>query len=131
MYLEAAPGVRIMRDLTRGGLATTLNELAKSSQVSIRINEEAVPVRETVRSACEIFGLDPLYVANEGKIAVIVPKNQVEAGLHALKKHTYGREAAIIGKVQGGYPGKVYLETAIGGSQVIGVMVGGQLPRIC
>lgn len=129
--LEAAPGVRVMRDPTRGGVATTLNELAGSSRVSMKIYEQSLPIREEVQSACEIFGFDPLYVANEGKIVAIVPEGEAEAGLKALSRHPYGQNAAVIGEVTPGDPGRVYLETAIGGRRVVDMMTGGQLPRIC
>lgn len=129
--LKAAPGIRVMRDPTRGGVATTLNELAGSSQVSMKIYEQSLPIREEVQSACEIFGFDPLYVANEGKIVAIVPEAEAEAGLKALSQHPYGQNAAVIGEVTPGDPGRVYLETAIGGRRVVDMMTGGQLPRIC
>ncbi|GAW91121.1 hydrogenase expression/formation protein HypE [Calderihabitans maritimus] len=129
--IDAAPGVRVMRDPTRGGVATTLNELAAASRVSMKIYETEIPVREEVASVCEIFGFDPLYVANEGKILAVVPKDQADDALRALRQHRYGRNAAIIGEVTAGNPGKVYLETAIGGSRVIDMMAGEQLPRIC
>lgn len=120
-----------MRDPTRGGVATTLNELANASEVSIKIFEQALPVRGEVSSACEIFGFDPLYVANEGKIIIILPKDQADKGLKALQESPYGRDAVMIGEVMEGNPGKVYMETAIGGLRVIDMMTGGQLPRIC
>lgn len=129
--LKASPCVRVMRDPTRGGVATTLNEIAQASRVSMTIFEEALPVREEVQNACEIFGFDPLYVANEGKIVVIVPKDETKAALKALHGHPYGRNARLIGEVTEGRPGKVFLQTTIGGSRVVDMMAGGQLPRIC
>ncbi|RNC29033.1 MAG: Hydrogenase expression/formation protein HypE [Candidatus Dichloromethanomonas elyunquensis] len=131
VLLSAVPDVRIMRDPTRGGLATTLNELAQSSQVTIKIFEKDLPVKDEVASACEIFGFDPLYLANEGKVIVIVPQRQAKTALQALQTHHYGQQAAIIGEVTKDQPGKVYLETKIGGMRIVDMMAGGQLPRIC
>lgn len=129
--IAAAPDVRVMRDPTRGGVATTLNELAQYSKVSIKISERNLPVREEVAAACEVLGFDPLYIANEGKIIAIVPQNQAQAALQALRAHHYGHHAAIIGEVTQNHPGKVYLETAIGGTRIVDMLAGAQLPRIC
>lgn len=129
--LEIVPEVRIMRDPTRGGVATTLNELAQASGVSIKICEEAVPVREEVAAACEIMGFDPLYVANEGKVIVIVPREQAKTALLRLRRHPHGYQAAIIGEVTAGNPGKVFMQTSVGGLRLIDMMTGAQLPRIC
>jgi hydrogenase expression/formation protein HypE len=120
-----------LRDPTRGGLATTLNELAGRSNTGIEVEETAVPVREAVRGACELLGLDPLYVANEGKLIAIVAPEVAEAALEALHAHEYGREAAIIGRVVDNHPGRVVLRTPLGSRRVVDMLVGEQLPRIC
>ena len=123
--------VRCLRDPTRGGLATTLNELAGRSRAGIEIDETAVPVNEAVRAACELLGLDPLYVANEGKLVAIVAPEAAEAALTALLGHKYGRQAAIIGRVTEAHPGRVVLRTALGARRVVDMLTGEQLPRIC
>jgi hydrogenase expression/formation protein HypE len=123
--------VRCLRDPTRGGLATTLNELAGRSEVGIEIEETAVPVREAVRGACELLGLDPLYVANEGKLIAIVAPEAAGAALAALRGRDYGREAAVIGRVTEDHPGRVVLRTALGARRIVDMLVGEQLPRIC
>jgi hydrogenase expression/formation protein HypE len=123
--------IHCLRDPTRGGLATTLNELASRSQVGIEIDEGAIPVREAVRGACELLGLDPLYVANEGKLVAVVAPEAAEAALGAMEAHEYGSEAAIIGRVTGEHRGRVVLRTALGARRVVDMMVGEQLPRIC
>ncbi len=126
------PGtIHCLRDPTRGGLATTLNELAMRSRAGIEINETAVPVREAVRGACELLGLDPLYVANEGKFVAIVASEAAEAALAALRGDDYGREANIIGQVTEAHPGRVVLRTALGARRIMEMPVGEQLPRIC
>jgi hydrogenase expression/formation protein HypE len=129
--LKASRDINCMRDPTRGGLATTLNEIAQQSNVGIRINEEAIPVREEVLGACEMLGLDPLYIANEGKLIAIVPPADAEAVLKAMKKHTYGKEAAIIGEVTKEKPGRVVMNTRIGSSRIVDMLTGDPLPRIC
>jgi hydrogenase expression/formation protein HypE len=129
--LEAAPNVHCLRDPTRGGLATTLSELASRSHVGIEIDETAIPVREAVRGACELLGLDPLYVANEGKLVAIVAPEGAGAALATLQDHVYGREAAIIGQVTAAHGGRVVLRTALGARRVVDMLVGEQLPRIC
>ncbi|HFD38280.1 MAG TPA: hydrogenase expression/formation protein HypE, partial [Anaerolineae bacterium] len=118
-------------DPTRGGLATTLNELADRSQVGIEIEETAIPVREAVRGACELLGLDPLYVANEGKLIAIVAAEAAEQALAALRAHEYGREAAVIGHVTEEHRGRLVLRTALGARRVVDMLTGEQLPRIC
>jgi hydrogenase expression/formation protein HypE len=123
--------IRCLRDPTRGGLATTLNELAARSGAGIEIDEMAVPVREAVRGACELLGLDPLYVANEGKLVAIVAAEAAQAALEGLRAHRYGREAALIGQVTADHPGRVVLRTALGARRVVDMLVGEQLPRIC
>ncbi len=129
--LEAAPATRFLRDPTRGGIATVLNEIAEAAQVSIEIDEERTPLRQEVRGFCEILGLDPLYLANEGKIVAIVPPEQSDAALEALRGHPLGREASVIGKVTAGRPGRVTMHTVFGGERIVDMLVGEQLPRIC
>jgi len=129
--LAAAPGIRAMRDPTRGGLATALNEIARQSQVEIEVEETAVPVRPAVATACELLGLDPLYAANEGKMVVIVAPEQAEAALSALRSHPLGQEAVRIGQVQAGRPGRVLLRTALEAHRILDRHVGEQMPRIC
>ncbi len=129
--LEACPQLHVLRDPTRGGLATTLNEIARQSQISIEIWEEAVPLHAGVLAAAEILGLDPLYMANEGKLIAIVPQSQAEAVLSAMKKNPYGQDAAIIGEVRAENPGKVVMKTVIGGKRLMDMLTGEQLPRIC
>jgi hydrogenase expression/formation protein HypE len=129
--LAAAPGIRFLRDPTRGGLATVLNEIADASQVAIEIDEAATPIREEVKAFCEILGLDPLYLANEGKIVVIVPPEEVEAALTAMHAHPLGVRAGVIGRVQAGEAGRVIMRTVFGGRRIVDMLVGEQLPRIC
>ncbi len=129
--LAAAPGVRFVRDPTRGGLATVLNEIAEASRIAIEIDEQATPIREEVKAFCEILGLDPLYLANEGKIVVVAPQDEADAALAALRAHPLGRRAAIVGRVQPGEPGRVTMRTVFGGRRIVDMLVGEQLPRIC
>jgi hydrogenase expression/formation protein HypE len=129
--LKACRDIHSLRDPTRGGLATTLNELAQQSQVSIRIEEEAIPVREEVHAACEMLGLDPLYIANEGKLVAIVPAGDAAAVLKAMQANPRGRQACIIGEVRAGNPGRVVMQTRIGSSRIVDMLVGDPLPRIC
>ena len=123
--------VHAMRDPTRGGVAATLNEFAEISQAGIIINEDRLPVKEPVRGACEILGFDPLYVANEGKLVVVVGKEKGEEVLQAMKGHPLGKDSAIIGEVISENGGMVSMRTAIGGSRIVDMPVGEQLPRIC
>lgn len=123
--------VRCMRDPTRGGLATTLNEWAQAAGVGIEAEEAAIPVREEVRAACEFLGLDPLYVANEGKVLVAVAPEAAERALAALRAHPLGREAARIGRVTEEHPRRVVLRTPFGARRVVEMLAGAQLPRIC
>ncbi|MEH2214589.1 hydrogenase expression/formation protein HypE [Nostoc sp.] len=129
--LQVCPQVHAMRDATRGGLATVLNEFALSSDVGIRLFEESIPVREEVNGVCEILGLDPLYLANEGKLVVVVPKKNAENVLSAMKSHPAGKHACIIGEVITSPPGIVLLKTAFGAERIVDMLVGDQLPRIC
>ncbi len=129
--LEVSNAIRCLRDPTRGGLASTLNELAEQSGVSIRIEEDKIPVREEVGSACEMLGLDPLHVANEGKLVAIVDAEDAEAIVARMQKNQYGRDAAIIGEVQEEHPGRVVMKTRLGTSRIVDMLVGEPLPRIC
>ena len=129
--LAAAPHTHVLRDPTRGGLATTLNEIAAQSRAGLWLEEGAIPVLPPVQAACEMLGFDPLYVANEGKVIVIVPENEVQAALAALRAHPYGRHAARIGAVHADPPGRVLLRTVIGGTRILDVLAGEMLPRIC
>jgi len=129
--LEASPDIHCFRDPTRGGLATTLNELAKQSKVGIRIEEDKIPIREEVLGACEMLGLDPLYVANEGKLVAIVPDKDADKVLKAMQGNRYGKEAAVIGEVTAEHPGRVIMKTSLGSSRIVDMLVGDPLPRIC
>jgi hydrogenase expression/formation protein HypE len=129
--LEACPSLRCMRDPTRGGLATTLNEIATMSKVGMVIEEKKIPVRDSVRGICELLGLDPLYLANEGKLIAICPAEASDKVLEAVRSHPLGREAEIIGRVIDTYPGKVVLQTLIGGHRILDMLTGTQFPRIC
>jgi hydrogenase expression/formation protein HypE len=129
--LEATPGVRVLRDPTRGGLATALNEIARQSAVGIELEEALVPVREPVAAACELLGLDPLYAANEGKMIVVVGEKEAETALTALRSHPLGKMAAPIGRVIESAPPRVLLKTVLGTHRVLDRHVGEQLPRIC
>ncbi|MBE0476225.1 MAG: hydrogenase expression/formation protein HypE [Coriobacteriia bacterium] len=127
----AAPGVRCFRDPTRGGLASTLNELASASGVSITVRDEDVPVREQVLGACEMLGYDVYQVANEGKMVAVVPADQAAGALAAMRSAPYGEDAAVIGEVGESPAGKVYVQTGFGAKRIMDMLVGEQLPRIC
>lgn len=132
--LKAAPHTRCFRDPTRGGLASTLNEFADQAQVDITIDEEAVPVKPVVLGACEMLGYDVFQVANEGKMVAVVPSDEAEAALQAMRTNPYGRDAAIIGEVTEAKPQrgpKVFLKTVFGSTRILDMLVGEQLPRIC
>lgn len=129
--LQASSKIHCLRDPTRGGLATTLNELAQQSKVGIVVQETEIPVKEEVRAACELLGLDPLYVANEGKMVAIVDPADADKVLAKMKHHGYGRDAAIIGEVTSQHPGKVVLKTKLGPSRIVDMLSGELLPRIC
>jgi hydrogenase expression/formation protein HypE len=120
-----------LRDPTRGGLATVLNELALEANVAVRLDESALPIRPEVVGACEILGIDPLYVANEGKLVAVVAPEETDAALAALRLDALGRDAAVIGEVQSDPEGLVLLDTAFGGSRIVEMLVGDPLPRIC
>ncbi|GBD93848.1 hydrogenase expression/formation protein HypE [bacterium BMS3Abin05] len=123
--------VHSLRDPTRGGLTATLNEFAKTSHVGIQIYEEKIPIQEPVSGACELLGLDPLYVANEGKLVAVVAKNRAEKVLEAMHAHPLGAHSEIIGEVLAAKPGMVIMRTHIGGWRIVDTLVGEQLPRIC
>ncbi len=127
----AAGDVHLMRDATRGGVATVLNELAQEAQLAVAIREDAIPVRDEVRGASEILGIDPLYVANEGKLLAFVDAGSAQAVLQAMRGHPLGAQAAIIGEVRPEPPGMVFMHTAFGGSRVVDMLIGDPLPRIC
>lgn len=129
--LQAAPHTHVLRDPTRGGLATTLNEIASQSQVGILIKEETIPIQSAVRAACEMLGFDPLYIANEGKVVVIVPAEEAAAALAAMRNHPYGQQAASIGVVTAKNAGRVLLHTTIGATRILDMLAGEILPRIC
>jgi len=129
--LEAVPDIHCLRDPTRGGLATTLNELATQSGVGIRMWEQSVPVKREVAAACEFLGLDPLYVANEGKLVAICAAHDAERLLAAMRGHPLGADAAIIGEVVDDPHRFVQMQTAFGGSRIVDWLSGEQLPRIC
>lgn len=129
--LAVCPDIHCLRDATRGGVATVLNEFAESSNVAIRLNEAALPLREEVKGACEILGLDPLYLANEGKLVAIVPNERADRVLAAMRAHPAGEHAAIIGEVTEEPAGVVVLHTVFGGQRIVDMLVGEQLPRIC
>ncbi len=129
--LAAAPGVRALRDATRGGVATILNEVASAAGVSVVVNEDAIPVRTEVRGASELLGIDPLYVACEGRLVAIVDGAQAGQALAAMRAHPLGEQAAIIGAVAADPPGIVLLKTTFGGTRIVDLLVGDPLPRIC
>ena len=131
LVAAAGDGLRCMRDPTRGGLATVLNELAVAADAAIVIDEDAVPVRPEVNGACEILGIDPLYVANEGRLAAVVAPEAADDALAALREHPLGRQAAVVGEVRAEPPAMVLLNTAFGGSRVVDMLAGDPLPRIC
>jgi hydrogenase expression/formation protein HypE len=129
--LEVTPEIHCLRDPTRGGVATVLNEIASRSKIGMLLRETEIPVRDTVRGACEILGLDPLYVANEGKLVAIVPEDCAEALVARMRENTLGREARVIGEVVAEHPAMVLMQTEIGGTRVLDTLFGEQLPRIC
>ena len=129
--LGASNKIHALRDPTRGGLASTLNEFAESSKVGITIEEDKIPVRDTVRAACELLGFDPLYVANEGKLVAVVDSQAAEKILSKMQKNEQGTQAAIIGEVVADHPGKVVMKTQFGSSRIISMLAGELLPRIC
>jgi hydrogenase expression/formation protein HypE len=129
--MSSAGKIHCLRDATRGGLAAVLNELAGSSRVGIEFDERKVPIHPAVNAACEMLGLDPLYIANEGKLVAILPEEIAEAVLSAMRRHENGKDAAIIGRVVSEHPGLVTARTSIGGMRVVDLPAGELLPRIC
>jgi len=129
--LETSVNLHCLRDPTRGGLATTLNDFAQQSQVGINIYEESIPVNKAVLAACELLGFDPLYIANEGKLAAVVAPADADKVLAKMKRNQYGHEAAIIGEVVSEHQGRVVMKTRFGASRIVDVLVGELLPRIC
>lgn len=129
--LNASSRIHVLRDPTRGGLATTLNEIAAQSNVGILLHEEKIPVRPEVSAACEMLGFDPLYIANEGKLVAIVAPEDTEAVLRAMRMRPYGKEAIIIGEVTDVPPGRVLLKTTLGSTRIVDMLAGEMLPRIC
>jgi hydrogenase expression/formation protein HypE len=128
---SSTQNIHVLRDPTRGGVATTLNELCQSAGVGMIIEEEKIPVSEEVKGACEILGLDPLYIANEGKLIIILPEKEAVKVAKAMREHPAGREASVIGQVTSEHPGIVRMTTSIGSSRIIDMLTGDQLPRIC
>ena len=129
--LTASPDVHVLRDPTRGGVTSALTEIAQSAKVGMLLNEADIPINEEVKGACEILGLDPLYVANEGKLIAIVASHDAEAVYNAMRQHSLGREAALIGEVVPDHAGFVTMNTRVGGRRVVDMLSGEQLPRIC
>ena len=129
--LTISKDIHVLRDPTRGGVASALNEIAKASQVGIVLDEQKLPVAPAVRSACELLGMDPIYVANEGKLIAIVPADFAEALLDCMQQHPFATKATIIGEITDQHPGLVVAKTSLGGTRVVDMQVGEQLPRIC
>jgi hydrogenase expression/formation protein HypE len=129
--LEECNDIHVLRDPTRGGVASSLNEIAESANKGILVVEESIPISEEVRGACEILGLDPLYVANEGRLLALVPADKSQSVLSTMKAHPLGRESVIIGEVVDDHRGTVLMKSRIGGSRVVDMLSGEQLPRIC
>jgi hydrogenase expression/formation protein HypE len=123
--------IHVLRDPTRGGLATVLSEIAGQSNVGVSINETAIPVKEAVKGACELLGYDPLYLANEGKLVAVMASDAADRALEIMKRSQYGKDACFIGEVTGENKGKVILKTAMGGSRLVDKLSGEMLPRIC
>jgi hydrogenase expression/formation protein HypE len=131
VMLEECPGIRAMRDPTRGGLSSVLNELATASRVGVTISESAIPIRGEVRGACEMLGLDPLYVASEGRLIAVAPRGDSERLVQVMRSHPLGRDAAVVGEVVSQHPGMVTQRSVVGGERVVTMLSGEQLPRIC
>lgn len=129
--LESCPSIRCMRDPTRGGVSSALNELADASEVGVRLIESTLPLKPEVKAACEMLGLDPLYVANEGKLIAVVPPEVAQKLLEAMRSHPLGRDACIIGDIVADHPGMVVMKSLVGGERVVTMLAGEQLPRIC
>ncbi len=129
--ITASSQIHTLRDPTRGGVGTSLNEIAAQSKVGIKIYEAAIPIREEVSGICELLGFDPLYIGNEGKLLAFVGPDHAEKALDAIKANEYGKDASIIGEVVADSPGKVFMKTTIGGTRIVDMLTGEQLPRIC
>jgi hydrogenase expression/formation protein HypE len=129
--LEKFPDIHMMRDLTRGGVSSALNEIAKKAKLGIQLNENAIPIKEEIKGICEILGLDPLYIANEGKLILFVSSDKAEDILALMRTDVLGKNASIIGEVVEDHPGRVIMKTNIGSNRVVDMMSGEQLPRIC
>jgi hydrogenase expression/formation protein HypE len=129
--ITTSSNVHVLRDPTRGGVATTLNEIAKQSNLGIVLDEQSIPVKQVVHSACEMLGFDPLYIANEGKLLVIVTEEDAEVVLKVMRAHPYGKEAVVIGEVAEEPSGRVLMKTVIGSHRIVDVLMGEMLPRIC
>jgi len=121
----------VLRDPTRGGVGTALNEIAEKSGIGIKIYEDKIPMKNEVGGACELLGFDPLYLANEGKLLAFVSGEDADAVLAAITANPYGRDAAVIGEVIADHAGRVFMETRIGGERIVDMLAGEQLPRIC
>jgi hydrogenase expression/formation protein HypE len=128
---EASPNIHVLRDPTRGGVTSAVTEIAESAQVGIRLEERFLPISEEVKGACEILGLDPLYVANEGKLLAFVPPDKADRVLSAMRSHPIGEKAVVIGEVVADHPGMVTMKTHVGGTRIVDMLSGEQLPRIC
>lgn len=129
--LKVSRNIHVLRDPTRGGVATTLNEIAGHSGLGILVNEESIPVPDDVKGACEILGLDPLYIANEGKLLAFVSPNDADKVIDTMRKHPLGQKSVVIGEVVDGHRGTVVMKSKIGGTRVVDMLTGEQLPRIC
>jgi hydrogenase expression/formation protein HypE len=129
--LDATDGVHALRDATRGGVATVLNEVAAASGVAVVLDERSMPVRPAVTGACELLGIDPLYVACEGRFVAVVDASTVDSALAAMREHPLGAGAAVVGEVRDDPPGLVLLRTSFGGTRIVDLLVGDPLPRIC
>jgi hydrogenase expression/formation protein HypE len=131
VLLAAAPDTRWLRDSTRGGVGTVCNELARDADLTVVLDEGSLPILAAVAASCELLGIDPLYVANEGKLVAVVPSDQADAALHALRTHPLGSSAARVGEIHAEPPGIVVLRTSMGGTRIVDMLVGDPLPRIC
>ncbi|MCJ7774003.1 MAG: hydrogenase expression/formation protein HypE, partial [Desulfobacterales bacterium] len=129
--LSVASDIHVLRDPTRGGVGTALNEIAMSSEVGVQIYEERIPVKNEVAGVCELLGFDPLYIANEGKLLAFVSSNDTDKVLSVMKENEYGKDACVIGEVVSENPKKVFMKTRIGGTRILDMLTGEQLPRIC
>ncbi len=131
LMLESGADIRAMRDPTRGGVASSLNELAAASHVGLVVQETLLPINESTQSACELLGMDPMFVANEGKLLAFVAADDAERLVETMRQHPHGEDATVIGHATEKHPGIVVARTAIGGNRVIAMQIGEQLPRIC